>query len=190
MLIRHVESVSCMTISKKGTKGWLDVGYKIFGQEGPEGIQVERLARILGVNKSSFYHFFGDKEIFIGDLLHLHMSKAKKFTEAVNALENFDPDFIELLVSEFDTIMVHRQLVKHSEVHLFYKTYRDINAFVDIAILRLWGKELNLPQDAAFRLFDLVRDSFYSRISQKNYSVATIRQILAEVKMFLEQLNH
>jgi hypothetical protein len=47
-----------MTNSKKTIQGWLDVGYKIFAHEGPEGIQVERLARILGVNKSGFYHFF------------------------------------------------------------------------------------------------------------------------------------
>lgn len=178
-----------MAFSKKTTQGWLDIGYSIFANEGPEGIQVERLARILGVNKSSFYHFFVDKEIFVNEIIKLHVEKAKRFAEKVKKLETFDPDFIELLVSESEMIMVHRQLVKNLDNQLFRMTYIGINSFVDLEILRLWAKEVNLPQEAAFKLFDLVRDTFYSRISPKNYSATTVRQIVGEVKLFLEKLN-
>ena len=45
-----------MTKSNTSQK-WIEAGYERFAHEGPHGIQVERLARIIGVNKSGFYHY-------------------------------------------------------------------------------------------------------------------------------------
>lgn len=58
---------------------WTEGGYKIFANEGTEGIQVERLARILNLNNSGFYHYFGDLKSFIDELLKLHEKKADFF---------------------------------------------------------------------------------------------------------------
>lgn len=178
-----------MTNSIKTIQGWLDVGYKIFAYEGPEGIQVERLARILGVNKSSFYHFFVDKDIFMSELIKLHLQHAQRYIAEIKKLDNFDPEFIGLLVAEKEIILFHRQLNKNADNVIFRKTFLEINAVVDSEILRLWAKEIQLPPDLAFKLFDLVRDTFYSRISPKNYSATTVRQIVDEVKLFLSHLN-
>jgi AcrR family transcriptional regulator len=86
------------------------VGYKIFADEGPEGIQVERLARMLGVSKSSFYHFFVDKEIFVSELIKLHLKHAQRYVAEIKKLDNFDPEFIDLLVAGKEIILFHRQL--------------------------------------------------------------------------------
>ncbi|MEM7514864.1 MAG: TetR/AcrR family transcriptional regulator, partial [Bacteroidota bacterium] len=51
---------------------WLKAGYDIFSQEGPGGLKVERLARIVGKSKSSFYHHFADLEIYTSFLLEYH----------------------------------------------------------------------------------------------------------------------
>jgi AcrR family transcriptional regulator len=51
-----------MTISKINT--WIKAGYKLLGTEGMDGIKVERLARILDLNKSGFYHYFGTMEFY------------------------------------------------------------------------------------------------------------------------------
>lgn len=190
MIEKHKpHNAEIMAFSKKTTQGWLHVGYKIFADEGPEGIQVERLARILGVNKSSFYHFFVDKEIFMSELIKLHLEHAQRYVAEIKKLDNFDPEFIDLLVAEKEIILFHRQLNKNADNVVFRKTFIEINAVVDCEILRLWAKEIQLPPDPAFKLFDLVRDTFYSRISPKNYSATTVRQIVDEVKLFLAQLD-
>jgi AcrR family transcriptional regulator len=44
----------------KNSSAWTEVGYALFAEEGLDGIQVERLARILKLNKSGFYHYFRD----------------------------------------------------------------------------------------------------------------------------------
>ena len=48
----------------KNSSVWTEEGYRLFAKEGLDGIQVERLARILSLNKSGFYHYFGDLEGF------------------------------------------------------------------------------------------------------------------------------
>lgn len=37
---------------------WIEAGYEQFAAEGLEGIQVERLARITGLNKSGYLPLF------------------------------------------------------------------------------------------------------------------------------------
>jgi len=48
---------------------WIENGYKAFAYEGPTSFKVERLAKATNKNKSSFYHFFGDMEVFTNKLL-------------------------------------------------------------------------------------------------------------------------
>ena len=40
-------------IAKK--EDWIKLGYRIFAEQGASGIIVEKMAKILKVNKSSFY---------------------------------------------------------------------------------------------------------------------------------------
>ncbi len=64
---------------------WLNLGYELFSEEGHEGLQVERLSRILGKNKSGFYHFFGNRETFLESLMKMHLANEKDMiTKLVN----------------------------------------------------------------------------------------------------------
>ena len=64
----------------KNSAAWTEVGYDLFAHEGLDGIQVERLARILQLNKSGFYHYFGDLEGFCMELFALHKKSCAVFT--------------------------------------------------------------------------------------------------------------
>jgi AcrR family transcriptional regulator len=64
---------------------WLSSGYELFAQEGPDGIQVERLARILNLNKSDFYHYFGEIENFLLELMILQHSNGKRLHNEMNS---------------------------------------------------------------------------------------------------------
>lgn len=48
---------------------WIELGYKLFSQEGVKGLVVEKMALKLKVNKSSFYWHFNTKQDFINDII-------------------------------------------------------------------------------------------------------------------------
>ena len=47
---------------------WIDLGYRLFSEEGVSGVIVEKMAKTLKVNKSSFYWHFKTREYFINEL--------------------------------------------------------------------------------------------------------------------------
>lgn len=56
---------------------WIEKGYSEFAKEGPRGLVIGRLARLVGKNKSSFYHYFADVRSFQEDLLSFHLEQAE-----------------------------------------------------------------------------------------------------------------
>lgn len=48
---------------------WITLGYSLFAKEGHKGIIVERMAKKLKCNKSSFYHYFQSKPKFITEII-------------------------------------------------------------------------------------------------------------------------
>ncbi|MDA3955052.1 MAG: TetR/AcrR family transcriptional regulator [Bacteroidales bacterium] len=54
-------------IAKK--EDWINLGYELFSEQGVSGIIVEKMAKTLKVNKSSFYWHFKTKKDFIEQLI-------------------------------------------------------------------------------------------------------------------------
>ncbi|MCB2196686.1 MAG: TetR/AcrR family transcriptional regulator [Bacteroidetes bacterium] len=54
-------------IAKK--EDWINLGYKLFSEQGASGIIIEKMAKTLKVNKSSFYWHFETKRNFIDQLI-------------------------------------------------------------------------------------------------------------------------
>jgi len=51
------------------TEDWINLGYRTFAEQGASGIIVEKMAKELKVNKSSFYWHFKTKDGFIKQLI-------------------------------------------------------------------------------------------------------------------------
>ena len=47
---------------------FLNIGIKRFADRGIDGIRIDEICDEVGVAKSSFYHYFGNKEGFIDQL--------------------------------------------------------------------------------------------------------------------------
>lgn len=56
---------------------WIKAGYYVFGRKGPNGLNVELLAKRVKKSKSSFYYYFGDMESFQEALLAYHLERVK-----------------------------------------------------------------------------------------------------------------
>jgi len=168
---------------------WIQTGYEQFAAEGLEGIQVERLARITGLNKSGYYHYFGDRNSFLEYLMKHHITLAEKITIDMNQIKQFDPDFIHVLLKYPLTILVHMQLVRNRQDKFLNEVYGIVNGFVDKAILSTWAEFIGTPHnhEFAFKYFELARDMFYSRITLNNLNHDFVHNLIYDAKALVQE---
>lgn len=176
---------------------WIDNGYTLFAREGLEGIQVERLARISTFNKSGFYHYFGDRDTYLEQLMNHHYNIAKVFAQEAQVINQFDPDFIHLLLRHSNAILAHRQLVRNRHLPFCAAWYDKINDLVDKFIVPKWAEFLGMDGNIEYaaRYFDQVRDMFYARITADNFHEEFLRALLQEARSLIldlskQKLNH
>ena len=84
-------------IAKK--EDWINLGYRIFSEQGASEIIVEKMAKVLKVNKSSFYWHFKTKKEFIEHLIKFWI---KNETERIINLT----DSKKTGLQKFKTLMV------------------------------------------------------------------------------------
>ena len=176
---------------QKNSVGWTEAGYNLFAREGLDGIQVERLARILKLNKSGFYHYFGDLEGFCLELLEFHKKKVGDFVEEVYGMKNLDPDYLHLVISHAETVMFQVQLIRNTNNHFLYSASEMVDGKVQAAIRELWCDYLDVPSDTdlGMRYYAIVRDMFYTRISFQNLNYTFLHNLVTEAKSILDEIS-
>ncbi len=169
---------------------WIEIGYNVFAKEGLPGIRIEALARNLRLNKSSFYHFFGDLENYKAELIRYHFTKADHLVSDIALCTNFDPDFLNTVIRHKVSVVVHMQLVTNRTVPLFFNAYEKINDIVDPKAVPFWAAFIGIPHnpDLALQYWQVVRDMFYSRISLDNLNYAFLKNIVQEAKGIAEKM--
>lgn len=65
---------------------WINLGYKLFSDQGVSGIVIEKMAKKLKVNKSSFYWHFKTKKKFIDELIRYWINN--KTVQIINLTNN------------------------------------------------------------------------------------------------------
>jgi AcrR family transcriptional regulator len=89
---------------------WIKIGYESFAQSGQNGLKIEPLAKKVGKNKSSFYHYFADLELYLDELLKHHINQSKIIAEKEKKSKNISPELIDILVEHKTDILFNRQL--------------------------------------------------------------------------------
>ncbi len=169
---------------------WIEMGYSVFAKEGLQGIRIEVLARILGLNKSSFYYFFGDLENYKAELVRHHFIKADYLVSDISSCANFDPDFLTMLTRHKVPVIVHMQLVMNRTIPLFFNAYGEINDKVDPKAMPFWATFIGIPHnpELALQYWQVIRDMFYSRISLDNLNYPFLKNIAQEAKGIAEKM--
>jgi len=170
---------------------WAAAGYDLFAKEGLEGIQVERLARILQLNKSGFYHYFADLEGFCQELIQLHRRKMDLLFSEVREIKKLDPDYLLLLVKHSSTVLFQVQLTRNKDQHSFYEVSQEIERRANEVITHLWVDYLgsNVNPELIMRYYNFVRDTFYTRVSVRNFNFQFLHNLISEAKVLIDQVN-
>jgi len=175
----------------KNASAWTEQGYALFAEEGRDGIQVERLARMLQLNKSGFYHYFGDMEVYGAEMLKLHDSKVDHFLRDVKAINSIDPEYLLLLIKHAPMVMFQVQLTRGANNPAFYHASEMVDQKVDLAVRRLWGDFFGLQRNSelAQRCHYVVRDMFYARMNAQRLTYEFLHNFVTATKRMVTQLK-
>ncbi len=163
---------------------WVEAGYNLFVKEGPDGLQVERLARILGLNKSGFYHYFGDMENYTARLIKYHYREFDLFMNDVAKCKCVHPDYHEVIYKHRVMAMGQMQLARNKDHPMFLGAHREADERVVRETREMWVEYLNLNDklDLASDFHALLRDVFYTRITWENFTVDYLNSLAEEVR--------
>jgi len=168
---------------------WIEAGYDQFAAEGLEGIQVERLARITGLNKSGYYHYFGDRETFLEKLMAYHLHLAITYTNELKQVQQFDPEYIQLLIRHSKQLMFSTQLVKNRHDKLLVRTHEKINEMVDPVLSKLFADFIGFKDHLEFstKYFNQVRYMFHAQITPERMTYPFLRDFMYEAREVIQR---
>lgn len=174
----------------KNILAWTEQGYTLFAEEGQDGIHVERLARMLNLNKSGFYHYFGDMEGYDNELLSLHKLKAELYFSEISHIKTIDPEWFHVLLQFKVPTMFQLQLLRCKRNPTFYRIAEAIDQKEDEFLEELWTEYLGLSDNPglALRYLTIVRDMFYTRATPQNITYEFLRNLFTESKMLAQQI--
>src|SRR6187549_2253938 len=125
----------------KNISAWTEQGYALFAEEGLDGLHVERLARMLHLNKSGFYHYFGDMDGYYTELLSLHKLKAELYFNELSHVKQFDPEWFNVVIQFKVPVIFHIQLLRCKNT-MFNQTAEGLDQKAVGKIAELWSEYL------------------------------------------------
>lgn len=171
-------------------KPWIELGYEFFALEGPTALTVEGMSKKMGKNKSSFYHHFGELDIFINTLLRYHLDRAKIMAKEESECATLD-EFIDTILDHKTDLLFSRQLRVHRTNPEFAKCFEKVNEISIPAILGLWAELLGL-QDKSFLsglVFNLSLENFYLQITEQTLNKTWLMEYFSELNTLVNEFK-
>jgi len=164
---------------------WLSTGYTQFAIYGPESVNVERLAVLVGKSRSSFYHNFGDAEGFEEALFEYHAGLTLKFSKAVEPIESMFPQYANIVEQFRDWVFFHRQMfLLRNKKKKYNNVFEATLAITSIKTSELWCKQAGLcdvPNANMQQFFYTVREVFLTRIEYTSFTAESFTKVIKEL---------
>ena len=174
-----------MSISNESKHKWIEKGYEHFALYGPKNLSINKLSKEIGSARASFYHHFGDIEVFIEELLDMHWQINQQFCSiGARECKKIFPDLYLLLEQYPIPLQFSKQLFLNRNNpafnYLFMKTY---NASAIAFILKLFSEQFGLHHnnEDTYNLWLTVGESWYSRLDTNNLSAIKMQQLAEEI---------
>jgi AcrR family transcriptional regulator len=173
-------------------KSWIEHGYQVFASQGPPGLKIERLARKMGKNKSSFYHHFADLEVFTGLLLDYHLEQARLLARKESGCETA-ADLIEVLVEHKTDLLFSRQLRVHREKPAFEACFVKTNQISLPALQGVWSEIIELKDNSHLSglVLGLSLENFFLQITDDHLNKSWLANYFHELRTLVRAFkNH
>lgn len=170
---------------------WIDIGYELFSKNGPNGIKVEVIAKLVNKNKSSFYHHFADLENFIECLLEHHLERTKAIAIRAKECKSMNPDLLTLLVDIKQDLLFNRQLRINRHLPEYKNCFVKANKPVEDAFIKIWSEALGLKEKEhlAQIVLNITVENFYLQITEETLTYDWILNYFNEIILMVKGIN-
>jgi len=177
-------------MSESKIETWLKAGYVLLGTEGLDGVKIERLARVLNLNKSGFYYYFKTMEGFVKSLLHYHVHVANNVAAEIKLCETIDPDLLLLMVRHRSFFLVDAQLLVKSRLAHSGADVDEAGKIITNELLLFWQRNNEATGNTAgsFAHLNIIRHFIYARIDPDNVTYEFLHDLAAETRKAFEKV--
>ena len=175
-----------------GKEKWIHEAYLLVAKDGFEKLTVEQLARIVGKNKSSFYHYFGDLTLFENVLLDYHLDASKHFAEEIKNCERLNPDVLNLMIDMKMDLFFHKQLRINRDKPTYKACFEKSYKIFQVAIFDKWITFFGLSNQHFFgeALLNLASENFLLRITPNNFTFDWLVAYVSEFAQMMAKIHN
>ena len=163
---------------------WIKTGYEMFALSGETSLKIEKLARRVGVSKSSFYHYFADLEVFVEQLLQYHLQQSLVIADKEKNVKSIMPELANIILEHKTDILFSRQLRFNQQVERYRLTLLQSNRIIGKEFIQIWVADLKIKLNPvqAEGLFGLALDNFYLQVNPENLTLPWLNDYFANLK--------
>lgn len=175
----------------KNKQKWIEEGYHMVALTGWHSLNIESIARTLNKSKSSFYYYFGDKEIFEEVLLEWHLYRIKEFNKKIRLCKNIRPDFVYVLIEYRIEMLFQKQLHINREQPSCKKYLTKSLDDYALTSIDLWQEYFDFPNNRMFvNLFIyFFAENFLLRVSLENFTHEWIDNYIKELYQMIQLIK-
>lgn len=170
---------------------WIEKGYEHFALYGPKNLSINKISKTTGSSRASFYHHFGDIEVFIDELLAKHWQITETFIHSGREhCRQLMPDLYDLCEQNPVPLKFALQLFHHRSTpefnFLFIKSYE---AIAKSFALELFINHFELIQNKTevYNLWLTLGEAWYSRIDPNDLTSASLQRHAGEILQNLSE---
>lgn len=169
---------------------WIEAGYRTFAHEGPQGLRVEKLAKTIQKNKSSFYHFFADMEVFTSRLLVFHLEQAITMSDKEAHAQN-ETELTDIILEHKLDLLFNRQLRIHRDNPAFQACFVKTNEISIPGFIPIWKKVIDLNESTylAELVLMLSMENFFLQITDETLNRAWIADYLTKIREMVRRFK-
>jgi AcrR family transcriptional regulator len=172
-------------------KEWIERAYALVAEDGFERLSVNSISRLVGKSKSSFYHHFGDLELFKTDLLDYHVKQVNIFSGKISKSDNIYPSLIHVFVEHQSDIFFHKQLRIHRRNPTYKKHIENIFQVYENAVLEQWNIHFSLNHQKLFskKLIRFISEHFFLSITYEEYTFDWLKNYLNQIFDLIQHMK-
>ena len=164
---------------------WIEEGYAQFAICGPDNLSIKKVSEALGLSRASFYHHFGDIEVFIDQLLENHWKIVQEFNHyGKNHCKQLYPDAYRLLAKYPIPLQFSMQLFHNRNIPAFnYLFMKNYESTAKSFMMKLFAEKfsLKMPENEIYNLWLTCGEAWYSRLNSDDLSAETMQKHSKEI---------
>lgn len=142
---------------------WIETAYALFGEIGAEALNIEKLSNLVGLNRSSFYHYFKDLMGLEEALFEHHKKRYETIGEVIRDYTRFDQLFNDEVFEHKDALAFQRQLLINQSVKRYKQCSEEVRKFTEEKTYELWvaASENRIEDEKEWAMFKAMRDFYF-----------------------------